>query len=115
LAQIVELRAADGALGRDLDTVEARRVNGEGALDADAVGGLPNGEGLTRAGPTPPQHRALEHLDALLVALDDAHVDLHGVAGPEGGHALAPLLGLYDVDRVHETHTSSGRRVHGQG
>src|SRR5262249_47946571 len=68
-AEVVELRAADGAAGCDLDPVDALRVHREDALDADAVGGLPHGEHLAAAAAAPADHRALEDLDALLVAL----------------------------------------------
>src|SRR4030095_10884366 len=97
LAQVVELRAANGALGGDLDLVEAGRVYREGALDADAVGRLAHRERLAGAGPAAPEDGSLEDLDAFLVALDDAHVNLDGVARPEGRDVLPPLLGLYDI------------------
>src|SRR5690348_14108922 len=79
IAQVVELRPADVAPGEDLDLVDDRRVHREGALDADPVGELADGEGLVDPTTLATDDHALEHLDALLVALDHAHVDLEGV------------------------------------
>ena len=45
VAQVVELRAPHVTAGDDLDLVEDRRVQREGALDADAEGDLADGEG----------------------------------------------------------------------
>ena len=56
------------------------RVHREGALDADAVGELAHGEGLVDPAVLAADDHALEHLDALLVALDHADVDLQRVA-----------------------------------
>src|SRR5688572_5078011 len=75
-AQVVELGAADIAEGHDLDLRDDRRVHGERALDADAEAHLAHGEGLAHAGALAADDRALEHLDALAVAFDDAHVNL---------------------------------------
>src|SRR5919198_3916704 len=99
--QIVELRAPDSAPRHDLDALDTRGVDGEDALDADAVGGLAHGERLTVAAAAATEDGALEHLDALLVALHDAHVNSHGVARLERGHVLAQLLGLDPVYWVH--------------
>jgi len=40
LAQVVEFRAANFAPAQDLDLLDARRMEREDALDADAVGNL---------------------------------------------------------------------------
>src|SRR5262249_24812466 len=50
---------------------------------------------------TPPDDGAFEDLNALLVALHDAHVHAHGVARLEGRYVLSELLGLDPVDQIH--------------
>src|SRR5690349_20040675 len=64
--QVVQLRAADVTAGHHLDVVDVGRVHREGALDADAVAFLADGEGLADATALTANHHALEHLDALL-------------------------------------------------
>src|SRR5687767_2698516 len=49
MAQVVELGATNAAAAHDLDVGEHRAVEGEDALDPDAVGDLANGEGGTDA------------------------------------------------------------------
>ena len=44
VAQEVELGAPGDAVAHDLDLVDARRVDHEGALDADAAGDAPDGD-----------------------------------------------------------------------
>src|SRR5438876_2171316 len=117
LTQVVELRPAHRTARDDLDAVDAQRVHREGALHPDPVRRLADREGLAARAALAADDRALEDLDALLVALDDAYVHAHGVARLEGGHLLAELLGLDAVDGVHRAGTipSSGRHAHGQG
>src|SRR6266478_512222 len=117
LTQVVELRPAHRAAGDDLDAVDARRVHREGALHPDSIRRLADREGLAVRAALAADDRALEDLDALLVALDDAYVHAHGVARLERGHLLAELLGLDAVNGVHRARTipSSGRLALGQG
>src|SRR5262249_22734970 len=77
-------------------------MDGEDPLDAHPVGGLAHREGLPATTSASTEHGALEHLDALLVALDHADVDAHGITRFEGGKALAELFRLDAVDRGHE-------------
>src|SRR3954447_26409120 len=100
VAQVVELRAAYVATGHDLDLLEDRGVDREGALDADAEGDLADREGPADARALDSDHDALEHLDAGAVALDDLDVDLDGVAGAEGGDVVAQRGGGQRVDDV---------------
>src|SRR5437016_5233046 len=83
VAQVVELAAPDGAARYDLDRRERRRVQRERALHADTERDLANRERLTHASAPAADHRALEDLDALPVALGHAHVDLDGVTRTE--------------------------------
>src|SRR6185369_17630898 len=62
VAQVVQLRAADGAPHGDLDLVDAGGVHREDALDADAVGHLADGERLAVLPAAPAEDRALEDL-----------------------------------------------------
>ena len=54
-----------------------------------------------RPGPLTTSHMALEHLDALTVALDHAHVDLEVVAGREVGDVAAERLLIDQVSGLH--------------
>src|SRR3954447_14965533 len=83
IAQVVQLRPAHGTAGDRLDASQHRRMHRERALDADAVADLAHGERLAHAGALTPDDDALEHLHALLVAFDDADVDLQRVAWGE--------------------------------
>jgi hypothetical protein len=73
----------------------------EDALDADAVGDLENHE--RRADPlvVAGVSDALEELDALLVNLDEPHMNLQGVPGLEHRDVLAHLLHANTIDDVH--------------
>ena len=74
----------------------------EHALDTHPVRGLADSERLPVATAAPAEHGALEDLDTLLVTLDDADVNAHGVARLEDGDSLAELLRLDAIDRIHE-------------
>src|ERR1700741_4393374 len=71
VAQVVQLGPTDVTTGDDLDLLEDRGVQGEGALDADAERDLADGEAATDAGSLDADHDTLEDLDAGAVALDD--------------------------------------------
>src|SRR5262249_20567009 len=101
LTEVVELRAPHRATHHDLDALDPRGVHRKDALDPDSVGRLANGEHFAIGAARAADHRALEDLDALLVALDDADVHPDRVTGPECGDVLAQLLGLDAVDRGH--------------
>jgi hypothetical protein len=74
----------------------------ERPLDADAERVLADGEGLAHARALTLDADALEHLDALPVALDHLEVDADGISGLEGRDVtqLPPLDAL--DDRAHE-------------
>src|SRR3954447_1076025 len=101
VAQVVELRAAYVAPGHDLDLLEDRGVDREGALDAHTEGDLADREGPADAGALQLDHHALEDLDTGPVALDDLHVHLDRVTGPEGGYVVALGLAGQVVDDRH--------------
>src|SRR6476646_7302344 len=79
-AQVVELRAVHVADRLHLDLVDLRRVKRERPLDADTERVLADGKRLADAGALALEDDALEDLDALAGALDDAEVDANGVA-----------------------------------
>src|SRR3954447_5642983 len=101
VAQVVELRAAYVATGHDLDLLEDRGVDREGALDADTEGDLADGEGAAHSGALHLDHHALEDLDAGAVALDHLDVHLDGVTGTEVGYVVALGLAGQVVDDRH--------------
>src|SRR4051812_47570287 len=112
VAQVVELRPPHVATGDDLDLLEDRRVQREGALDTDPEGDLADGEGAADAGALDPDADALEDLDARAVALDDLDVHLEGVAGAELGDVVALGGGGERVDDVGHAYSSSGATGH---
>src|SRR4249919_3432590 len=75
------------------------------ALDPDAVADLANREGLPHARTLAADDHTLEHLHALLVALDDADVHLQGVARGEVGDVVTHIDGVDEIGRVHGAST----------
>src|SRR5262249_52390718 len=94
LAEVVQAGAADVTLGHDLDLLDARRVQREDALDADAVRDLADRERGARAAAVLADDDALEHLDALLVAFLDQRVNANAVARAKVRDVLAPVGAL---------------------
>ncbi len=72
--------------------------NGKVRSTPTAVGNLANGVGLTGSGTGAGNHDALEHLHTGLVAFDDLHVNLHGVAGAEFGNVVAQRGGVDGIE-----------------
>ena len=89
LPQVVELGPAHAAPGEDLDLGDGRRVQREGALDADAEGDLADREGLAQPAALAPDDDALEHLDALAARLGHPHVHAHVSPGAEVRQVVA--------------------------
>ena len=105
-AEVIELRATDLAAADDFDLGDVGRVDRENALDALAVGDLADREVLVDAGAGAADDDALVGLGADVIALDDLHHHLDGVAGAEFGHAAlrrdgVHLLALDLLDNVH--------------
>src|SRR5205807_4292838 len=76
-SQVVQAPLAHVAVAQDLDLVDARRVDHERPLHADAMRDAPDREVLAQAATRDADDRALEHLDALARALDDLGMHLH--------------------------------------
>src|SRR5262245_2021317 len=110
VAQEVELRAADLAVADDLDPLDPRAVDLERALDAHARRDPSDGDRRRDAAVAHPHDEALEHLDALAVALDDLGGDLDRVARGDHRQVGAELVLDDLVDHVH----GSGPSVDGR-
>src|SRR5262249_45668662 len=102
VAQVVELRASDATAAHDFHALDARRVQGEGPLDAHAVGDAADGEGGPRPFAALADDDALERLQPLLLALDDFHVHAHGVTGGEAVAVLLELPCFYEPNGIHD-------------
>src|SRR5829696_3451559 len=113
-AQVVELRPAHVAAGRDLDALDLRRVHGERALHADAEGLLADREGLAHPLALALDDDALEDLRTATRALDDLEVDLDSVARLEAGNA-AQLCALEAVDDGAHGEKKAARRAWHRG
>src|SRR5262249_5065356 len=83
LAQVEQLGATDATTTDDDDVRDHRAMHGEDALDAHAVGDLPDREAFADSAAAASDAHAFERLDALLVAFLDAHVHAQSVARAE--------------------------------
>src|SRR5450759_263404 len=101
VAQVVQLGATDASAADDDDRRDHRAVDGENALDADAIGDLPDCEGRAHSAAALGDADTLESLDSFLVALAHAHVDAECVTGPERGDIVAEPLFLGFDEGMH--------------
>ena len=85
VAEEVESRTSRMAVAHELDLLDARRVDHERALDADAARDPADGDLLIDAAVAHAEHGALVVLKALPVPFDDPHAHAHGVSGPDLG------------------------------
>src|SRR6478735_2764372 len=105
--EVVELGAANLTETSNLDLVDARRVDQEGALDADAMrGDAANREVFIHAAGTAANNDAFKNLDALAVPFDDLRMHANGVSGAEGRHLRLELL-FFDVPNHLSNHAPS--------
>src|SRR5450759_1601492 len=111
VAQVVELRPADVAAGRDLDVGDDGRVQGEGALHADPEADLADRERLADPAAFAADHDALEDLDPLPVAFHDPDVDLDRVAGGEWGPVVAEMRAVNEIGGVHGAAPGGGPAI----
>src|ERR1041385_178516 len=70
-------------------------MKGKDALDPFAIGDAADGEGFVEPAPFAADHDAGKNLNALLVALDHARMNMHAVAHGKL-HRLGPLLFLFN-------------------
>ena len=69
-------------------------------LHTDPIGNLANGKRTARSGTLEGDYHTLILLDPLLLALDDANMNIDRVAGIEFGY-IVPVLGRFDeIDEV---------------
>ena len=99
LTQVVQLAAAGVAVTLDLDLRDTRRTQRERTLHALIRHDPADHDRLLQARALLLDHHAGEHLDTLLGALDDADVDVDGVADTDHG-VIGPDLGL--LNRLHD-------------
>ena len=100
LAEEVESRAAGVTVTHELDLLDARRMDHERALDADATRDPADGDLLVDAAVAHAKHGSLEVLKAFAVPFDDSHADAHGVSGPDLGQIGLQLLSGKRVQEV---------------
>src|SRR5436853_78821 len=84
----------------ELDFLDARGVDHEGALDSDTARNPAHGDLLVDAAVTHAEHGPLEVLKALAVPFDDPHANAHGVSGPDLGQIGLQLLSGKRVQEV---------------
>ena len=95
VAEVVELRPAGDARPLHHDLGDPRRVEGELPLHPLALHDAADGEHLAGAGAAAGDHDAAEDLDPLLLAFEDAAVDVDRVADLEHGTS-PPETGFFD-------------------
>src|SRR6185503_21065152 len=95
------LRAAGDAVTHNLDLLDARRIQVECSLDADAAAHGAHGHRTGDAAAAQAHDGAFEKLAALAVAFLDLDGNTHGVAGGEGGQVGPDLVGGNFVDDGH--------------
>src|SRR5690606_18843107 len=84
ISQVIELGAPHLAAAHHLDLLDARRIDQERSLDADAVrGDAAHGEVLVHTAGAAADDHALEDLDSLAISFDDLRMHANGVASAE--------------------------------
>src|SRR5450631_116975 len=117
VAQVVQLGAPHVAAGHDLDLLDDRAVQREGALDANAEADLANRVGLADATTVTTDHHTLEDLNARARALNDLDVNLDVVAGAECRDVIAQagLVDVVELVHVRFAFSSAPQVAHGSG
>jgi len=103
LPEIVELGSPHFPLTNYLDSRHDRRMDRKDPLDPDPERHLADGEGFAVAPALAGDHRALENLDALLLAFDHLGVDSHGVPDLERRQRLLAQRSLETLQPIHVT------------
>ena len=101
VTQVVKLRPAYFAAGRDLNLRDPGGMQLEHSLHAFSVGNLPHGKGGIDRTPTPSNDYACKNLDPFLASFTNESVDLNGVSNIEIRDFLLELLLLDFPDDVH--------------
>src|SRR5947209_18027684 len=108
-AKIVELRPPGPPFLLDFDFGNARRMNGEHALDTFAVGNPADGKGFVQAAAFAADDDAGKNLDAFLVPFHHASVHSNAVADLELRGVCLELFLLNSVDNPVHNESSRGR------
>ena len=95
-----DLVAADFTVLDHFDLGDRGGVDRESAFDTDTSGDLADGEGRGDPRAAALHNDAFEDLVTFLLVLDDADVDLDGVAAREIGNILAKLTGGDLIDKI---------------
>lgn len=101
VTQVVKLRPADLAAGRDLNLRDPGGMQLEHSFHSFSVGNLPYGKGGIDRTPTPSNDYACKNLDPFLAPFTNERVDLDGVSNVEIRDFLLELLLLDFPDDVH--------------
>lgn len=108
VAQVVELGTTRIRAAEDFELGDHRGVDRELALDADFLDDAADGDHLVDAAALAGDENAVEDLDAFLVALDDADVDVDGVPNIHAGD-----VGLEGVEGLEDGGLGVGLLGHG--
>ena len=101
IAQVVQLGPAHIAPANDLDLGNRWGVNWERSLDPDAVAEFTNRVGLGDSAALNGNDVALEHLDSLVLTLDNAHMNLDFIAREKLGDVGTEGLVVYNICGLH--------------
>src|SRR5665811_2156270 len=115
VAQVVQLGAPHVATGHDLDLLDDRAVQREGALDANTEADLANRVGLADATTVTTDDHTLEDLDARARAFNDLDVNLDVVTGAECRDVIAQadLVDVVELVHVRFAFSSAPQVAHG--
>jgi hypothetical protein len=100
-AEVIELRTTNFSALHNLDLSEFGGVNLENTLNTFAVGNLTDCERIVETRSATSEDDAFEDLDTLFAALDNARVNIHGVALREIRNIVFHLLAFDFINHVH--------------
>ncbi len=101
VTEVVEARAAYAAPGHNLDFLKTGRVDGKGLFHANTVGDFAYGNAGADGAALTTDNNALENLNPFLGALNDADMNLYGIARTKIRHIVAHIFFFDHVNYVH--------------
>src|SRR5690554_3845628 len=102
LTQIIQLRTAHSAKLGHFDLIDARAVDRENTLHADAAGrDLAHGQGLFETGTAASKANAFENLNTLFGAFTNAEVNADRIARAKFRDIVTKLLLFNFINQVH--------------
>ena len=99
--QVVQTAATHETAGYDIDVVDEGGVEGEDTLNTNAVGNLAHSKGGASGAAVNADDAALENLNTLFFAFNNAQVNLDGVAGTEGRQIRALIFAFDFANDIH--------------